>query len=125
MGLTDILLLIIVIAGAVYVGYLLGRRAALEDASVGARPSAAPPASSIESPLPGPRESFDAPRRSTPPPATAGGTAAGGAASSPGPQAGGSVPRRTAAPPPARAGLLDPGTASGSGEGAKPSKKRS
>ncbi len=110
MTLTELLLLIIVIAGAAYAGYIFGRWSILNE-QAGGTPSRT---DSDSSPLPGPRETLDPPRRASPPPATAGGThadvPAGGSRTGP-------EPRRTAAPPPARAGLMD------TGSGNRPAKK--
>jgi hypothetical protein len=103
LSLSELLLLIIVIAGAAYAGYMLGRRSALAEQRRGTATAQAD-----ESPLPGRRESrdsYDAPpprRSSAPPPASAGGGEPGGGFS------GSAPPRRSSAPPPARAGLLDP-----------------
>ena len=128
MSLTELLLLIIVIAGAAYAGYLFGRQSVLAEQ----RAEASPPED--HNPLPAPRETLDPPARRAPPPASAGGDAGetGSArprATAPPASAGGETspgsttrtasaePRRTAAPPPARAGLLDTGNG-------KPPKKR-
>lgn len=140
LNLTELLLLIIVIAGAVYAGYMLGRWSVQRelargqpDNDGGSRPSA--------SPLPGPSEStWEAPRRSAaPPPASAGGAhadAAGGYRPAPrstappasaGPAAGPGAsvgqagqPRRSVAPPPARAGLMDTGSTEDGADRSKP-----
>lgn len=116
MSLVEILLLIIVIAGAAYGGYLFGRAAVFREMQAGEN-GPGEPRPEARNPLPGPQENYQAPRRTAaPPPASAGGEAASGPGSS-GPGGGGAAaPRRTAAPPPARAGLM-----SGSAEPAKPS----
>lgn len=140
LNLTELLLLIIVIGGAAYCGYLLGRWSVLREQADDGRGDNS--AGRGPSPLPGPSEStWEAPRRTAaPPPASAGGThadASGGLRQSPrssappasagsGPVTGGSgpgsgsQPRRTAAPPPARAGLMDTGSTGGSADKGKP-----
>ena len=106
MSLSDLLLLIIVIAGAVYAGYVLGRRSVLNERYENDAP-ADEARSGPRNPLPGPSERLDLPRRTgAPPPASAGGEPAGGPVAT-----GQTQPRRSSAPPPARAGLL--GTADG------------
>ena len=105
MSLSELLLLIIVISGAAYAGYMFGRWSVLNER--GER-DASPLPERERGPLPGPREGLDPPRRPVaPPPAAAGDSEATQAS------AGGSrqAPSRTAAPPPARAGLLDAGAA--------------
>ncbi|MGE0023300.1 MAG: hypothetical protein AB7S70_06690 [Hyphomicrobium sp.] len=106
----DLLLLILVAAGAFYAGYQVGRFKAL--AELGGRTRA--PEDNDPQPLPGPH--FDAPParpRGTAPPASAGNdggrwteAGAGGSGRTP--------PRRSTKPPPAAAGLMGTGAAENS-----------
>lgn len=113
----DLVLLILIAAGAFYAGYQVGRFKVLAEM----RGSTQRP-SDDDQPLPGPRvdrpysESSSAPPRpkAAPPPASAGndGSWPGGGDQS----AGRAPPRRSTKPPPAAAGLM------GTGEAEKPDK---
>lgn len=98
----DLLLLVIIAAGAAYAGYLFGRQSVLNEQRH------QPDIRADIDPLPGPSDALDPPRRSSaPPPASAGGEPMShGSATG----AGTGAPRRSSTPPPARAGLLDTGT---------------
>lgn len=103
MDIYNIVLMLLIAAGAFFAGYQTGRLSALS----GRRGTHA---GTEASPLPGPNVdrdwSQDTPaRRSAPPPASAGG--AGGAAQAPG-----AAPRRSTKPPPAAAGLMSTGNGS-------------
>jgi hypothetical protein len=136
LNLTEILLLVIVLAGAVYAGYMLGRWSVLREIERGA--SVTPTVSPLPAPDWGmdpetnraPPATIEPARRASPPPASAGGDPGSTAApphrksapppaSAGGPAAGDRPtiePRRTVAPPPARAGLLDTGATSAGSE---------
>jgi hypothetical protein len=103
----DLILIVLVGAGAFYAGYQLGRFKALSERA----PSPVQPEE--DSPLPGPsfdrRETAPSRPRGSPPPASAGND--GGPSWSEA-DAGGrsSPPRRSTKPPPAAAGLMDKGS---------------
>jgi len=102
----DLILLLLVAAGAFYAGFQVGRFKTLSEQR--SSPRTGPDAQ--DQPLPGPE--LDGPiahsapprPRGTPPPANAGNTASGSAPT------GSSLPRRSTTPPPAAAGLLDKGS---------------
>lgn len=113
MSANDLILLILVAAGAFYAGYQLGRFKTL--AELGANR----PAGDGDEPLPGPRFDrlpADTPSRTrgSPPPATAG--SGDGSWPDTGGQAGQALPRRSSKPPPAAAGLMGTGEAEKSGK---------
>jgi hypothetical protein len=87
----DLVLVVIVGAGAFYAGYQVGRFKALSEREPGYRPE-------TTQPLPGPRLDRT--------PSSAGGTYAD-AGAAPGGQS--APPRRSSKPPPAAAGLMDKG----------------
>jgi hypothetical protein len=105
----DLILIVLVGAGAFYAGYQLGRFKALSERVPSSRPD-------DDSPLPGP--GFDRPLpesapsrpRGTAPPASAGND--GGSSWSEADAAGRLPPRRSTKPPPAAAGLMDKGSSS-------------
>jgi hypothetical protein len=132
MTLTELLLLVIVIGGAAYAGYIFGRWSAFSEMHRDG-PMALP--RTQDSPLPGPHDLDEIPQHGAPPPASAGGRyadasasgaprpraapppASAGGAPAGEPRSGAPAPRRSVPPPPARAGLLDPGAST------KPGKK--
>lgn len=119
MAVNDLVLLILVAAGAFYAGYQLGRFKTLAER----RPAAPSEPADDDSPLPGPRldrpysESSTAPSRprAAPPPASAGNDGGSSWSNDDGRAA---PPRRSSKPPPASAGLM------GTGDDEKPDKRR-
>lgn len=114
MALNDLVLFALVAAGAFYLGYQFGRLKTL------AERGGAQPYDGGNNPLPGPLDgpaASPAPRRSAPPPTSAGNDESwqeAGAAPS-----GRMAPRRSTKPPPAAAGLMGTGEAEKSGKSQK------
>lgn len=114
MSANDLILLILVAAGAFYAGYQVGRLKALAEIGAGRRQP------DDDTPLPGPldRPSSDPvpPRPRAAPPPTSAGDSGGSWANAGGPTAGRIPPRRSTKPPPAAAGLMGTGEAEKSGQ---------
>lgn len=106
MSANDLILIVLVAAGAFYAGYQLGRFKTLSERAPASQPDE-------DSPLPGP--SFDRPNRESapsrprgaPPPASSGNDGGGSWSEA---DASRAPPRRSTKPPPAAAGLMDKGS---------------
>ncbi len=114
MSANDLILLVLVAAGAFYAGYQVGRLKTLAELGAGRRQPDG------DTPLPGPLDrpsSEPAPSRprAAPPPASAGDNGGSWADASSGSAPGRMPPRRSTKPPPAAAGLMGTGEAEKSG----------
>jgi hypothetical protein len=104
----ELILIVLIAAGAFWAGYQIGRASALSSPDRDA--SAPSPVDTDESePLPGPH-ALPPRSRGAPPPASAGGDRDGDMAGDRAPSRS-APPRRSTTPPPASAGLMDKGGA--------------
>lgn len=112
MSANDLILLILVAAGAFYAGYQAGRLKALSERGP---PRETGDANPLPGPLDGPTApSSPPPRRGAPPPVSAGNEE--GSSWSQGSAAGTGPARRSTKPPPAAAGLMSPGDKTDKGQ---------